>query len=690
MNAQSPSFVGRVLKSWLIRIITVLFVGFAIYWLFSVQSDIDKIAYAMTPPDLPEYRELETVHLNPEGWGKHDDHWFHHASQGTATLPIPYDWLVALEEPKSSPWLIFLGEKNRFVEEYILRLGFIKGTKSAHNPDALPVGLAKTASINFPGVGRKITAVGFTCAACHTGQIVHDDTRYVIDGGPAMTDLGLLTSSLGAALGQTVLSSKLTVFDGRFRRFAERVLGSNYNVLTESRLREELTNTIGELSKSSDTILVTEGFSRLDALNRIGNQVFAAAMNNESNYAPIDAPVNFPHIWTTSWFDWVQYDGSIMGPLTRNTGEALGVKAYLNMTAGAGAANHNGKNQRFASSVPVKMLVEIEDWIGGTHPLKNGNKFNGLNGPEWPAAFPAINEDLANAGAVLYKNRCQGCHLPPVTSNDFWDSKHWYQIQYSDKGEIRQTQDAYLRVKILPLDVIGTDPAQASVLTNRTIDTTGLFLDTQLCTWPPELPYGWKPPYDPESADSPGAKPAMLTVVPVSDSATSSFAVALGGVVERTNKQWFFQNYVPKEQQGIYEGLRPNCLQAAQGYKARPLNGVWATAPFLHNGSVATVFDLLSPLSERPTLVELGNQTFDTQNVGIKQGKMIEKLNRETQKKTFQEMDDYVDGRFILDTRQPGNHNTGHLFDEKGTPGRIGPPLNETERLQLIEYIKTL
>ena len=70
-----------------------------------------------------------------------------------------------------------------------------------------------------------------------------------------------------------------------------------------------------------------EGFGRLDALNRIGNQVFFEAMlpsmdpakpnvampglppaELTANFAPVDAPVSFPPIWGVSWFRWAQYD----------------------------------------------------------------------------------------------------------------------------------------------------------------------------------------------------------------------------------------------------------------------------------------------------------------------------------------------------------------------------------------------
>ena len=47
-------------------------------------------------------------------------------------------------------------------------------------------------------------------------------------------------------------------------------------------------------------------------------------------------------------------------------------------------------------------------------------------------------------------------------------------------------------------------------------------------------------------------------------------------------------------------GYRPVGVRAPLQYKVRPLNGIWATPPYLHNGSVPTLYALLSPVEERP------------------------------------------------------------------------------------------
>lgn len=108
-----------------------------------------------------------------------------------------------------------------------------------------------------------------------------------------------------------------------------------------------------------------------------------------------------------------------------------------------------------------------------------------------------------------------------------------------------------------------------------------------------------------------------------------------------------------------------------RAYKARPLDGVWATPPYLHNGSVPTVYQLLSPQSERDQRFYRGNVEYDPRHLGYR-----------TQA---------FEGGFLLDTRISGNHNSGHEF-RAGPRGHgvIGRQLQPEERWALIEYLKVL
>jgi len=115
----------------------------------------------------------------------------------------------------------------------------------------------------------------------------------------------------------------------------------------------------------------------------------------------------------------------------------------------------------------------------------------------------------------------------------------------------------------------------------------------------------------------------------------------------------------------------PIGVQELRGYKARPLDGIWATPPFLHNGSVPTLFQLLSPVAERQKQFWVGSREYDPQHVGIRTERF--------------------DGGFLLDTAITGNSNRGHEF-RAGCRGNgvIGRALAPHERWALVEYLKVL
>ena len=90
-------------------------------------------------------------------------------------------------------------------------------------------------------------------------------------------------------------------------------------------------------------------------------------------------------------------------------------------------------------------------------------------------------------------------------------------------------------------------------------------------------------------------------------------------------------------------------------------DGIWATAPYLHNGSVQNLYELLLPANKRKTKFYVGSRKFDTKLVGFKS-----KQRRYTS---------------LLDVSLPGNSNLGHEY---------GTSLNKSERWALIEFLKTL
>ena len=106
-------------------------------------------------------------------------------------------------------------------------------------------------------------------------------------------------------------------------------------------------------------------------------------------------------------------------------------------------------------------------------------------------------------------------------------------------------------------------------------------------------------------------------------------------------------------------------FQKTNGYANMPLDGVWLRAPYLHNGSVPTLRDLLEPPAKRPETFYRGYDVFDRNNVGF-----VSDVAEENGKQYFK-----------LDTTLPGNSNSGHLY---------GTDLPAKDKDALVEYMKQL
>ncbi|MFT4633171.1 MAG: hypothetical protein ACJARY_002759 [Candidatus Azotimanducaceae bacterium] len=662
----------------LAKITAGILILLAFYVMFS-STKLGAIVEALTPPTLPPKMTIDTVPWqNNQNWSLAQSDAFHFTSQGSRTLNIPMKWFVALEAPGDGIRQMLFSEREKFNSaEYIARFGFIPSVVSQNNPHGLPIGFTGAPYQSLVGLESEAEAIGFTCAACHTGQLVYAGQRHIIEGGQAMTDLGQLTLAIGAALGQTFISSKLPIFNGRFDRFAHNVLGDRYSDQNVVTLMNELDSVLGKLKAIPSGVDVVEGFSRLDALNRIGNQVFSIDTGRGDNYVNINAPVSYPPVWTAPWFSWVQYDGSIMQPLIRNAGEAMGTTAHTNFTAPAGEG-------RFSNMIPIDNLHWMEAQLASRDAPLTVKAFNGLRAPAWFSSLPAIDEDMARQGASLYKARCAACHLPALTpavasgadpDNEFWN--HFVPISWSVGDEVKSTVESYLDVKIIDQAYLGTDPGQGNVLGQRTVNTAGigdstivgntkgLGINIDVCT---------------RESDYPGKKGAnRLRTVTVTDEPLLAFPIALGAVVALSIEQWLDDQHLDEVGKQAYRGDRPNCLQAGQGYKARPLNGIWSTAPFLHNGSVPTLRHLLGPVAERPSVFLLGDPTFDPVDVGLKVVAVGATQGSYTD-----------EGYFILKTALPGNSHLGHEFSDVKGPGVIGRALSADDRDAIIEFLKTI
>ena len=643
---------------------------------------LDRVATFLNPP-LPPAQPVRQVRWMEQNWSSSERYWFHHATQGTSSVPVPYAWFVALAEPKISP---FGPERLLSGDAYMQKLGFIPSPKAgagdearygyaapiqlgrrdpggellpSENPDGLPVGFAITRAYKDPTTQQMLPdQVGLTCAACHTGHLEYNGVSLRIDGANASTSLSDLTKAATAALLLT------DVLPWRFKAFADRVLGPKATKAQRKALHAELKTTLKTLMGQAaatariDKGNTEEGFNRLDALNRIGNAVFytnlvgakTPGFDPLTNYAPIDAPVKYPHLWNTPWFSWAQYDASIGQPAIRNVGEALGVSARVNMTTYA------DPSRLWVSSVPVHNMGEMEQLIEGGNPrerLPDGRVrgFTGLASPKWPQdVLGAWDPAKAAAGRRVYADRCQRCHLPPVDDpgQALYAPKLW--TPSNEHGE------SYLLNRVIPQSVVGTDPGQARILSSRKI-TVPMALGVQ-----PGVT-------DPKTGET-------CFTTPTAPQTQFLFGQALASTVQSVVDKFQRRRglLLNAPQVAFDKGNRPNCVQAQVAYKARPLNGIWAAPPYLHNGSVPSIEALLGPdpAHDRPATFCLGNRPYDPKAVGL-------------------DVSSCPRGSFKFDTRIKGNSNRGHEFRDgpKGKDGVIGPKLSPDERVALIEFLKS-
>ena len=550
-----------------------------------------------------------------QGWTDDTQVAFYFSSQGSRILP--YDWFLVLEQADSQT----LFRDNIHIEQ----LRYLPSTKLKDwNPDGLPVGFVKN-------VGSDGTQwMGFTCAACHTAQVSYQGQEIRIDGGPTLGNVQGFNAELVRALSQTYDN------EDKFNRFAQNILGANPSVQQKEELRRSLLAQTEELAtrnliNHSAPDQPDYGYGRVDAIGQIFNQVMVSFNDMPNNGHPADAPASYPFLWGTQQSDVVQWTGFApngpfdFGALVRNAGEVLGVYGKINIP-------DNKKEIRYHSSFDVKGLGDLEAWVAV------------LRSPQWPTEFlPPVNPEVAARGQLQYDRYCLACHQV---------------VSAKDEPNIYQAV-------LTPIDEIGTDP----------LEFTNMMKCFAAGKYEGRKAMGLIG--DPIPAKTSGLEPLVNATVGglLDQPAESIDAIAVDYNTELHSEK----EHLEKLKDILSQFKLPPTQTAACGnnpplsagtYKARPLNGIWATAPYLHNGSVPNLYELLLPASQRSREFYLGSRELDVQKVGY------------VSSSTVTLADGTAIKAFKFDTRLKGNANSGHEYGSK--------KMTETERLELLEYLKTL
>ena len=625
-----------------------------------------------------------------QGWTEGESEWFYSVTQGSDLLP--YSFFLSL----SSAGKPFGSDQN------FKRWRYLPQAAGARNPDALPIGFVKN-------VYQSRAYLGLSCAACHTAQVTYQGKAWRIDGGPAMADFDGFMADLKAAVDNTTqLDEQGHCTTDDCKSFVSRVLArGDYD--DELAVTRDLTATkrridCDALANHGST---EYGFARLDAFGRIYNRVLRAILRKEDLadilrdvfdstelpavqralrpvldgvatgevieralpllnvdqrkklieklFNPSSAPVSYPFLWDTPQHDYVQWNGIVanatFGGVGRNAGEVIGVFGTLDwqikdgwsLSSLLGGQGLKRQHISYESSIYVHNLRRIEAQI-----VK-------LRSPQWPKQLPSIDDARSRRGEALFGKHCARCHA------EIDRSAPYRRVVASMIGS--------------SADKIGTDGAMAwnsthafgysGMLRNQYVNVTGVgnvLIDRRapVAALLTQVTHGViAEPY-----------PNANRIRRVADWASDLLGNLTSNEIQSSIKSG---DYSADTTVTPYASL--------EAYKGRSLNGIWATAPYLHNGSVPTLYDVLLPVRRagdpendeyRPEKFVVGSRELDPVKVGF--------------------VSEGYEG-FVFDTNLPGNRNTGH---EYGTIHDVTlkdhklEPMTKDQRFDLVEYMKTL
>jgi hypothetical protein len=523
--------------------------------------------------------------------------------------------------------------------------------------------------------------IGLNCSACHTNDITYKGKRIRVEGAPTMADFQGMEKDLLESLVETKADP------AKFDRFAKAVNLDKDTPEARESLKKQVTEQIvwqQKLEIKNAAPDVQYGHGRLDAQGHILNKIaLATLVNDERANVMADAPASYPFVWNTSQQKLIQWNGvaqnddkpikfkggeTNFGALGRNAAEVIGVFAHIEL-------DHGWVFTGYRSSVRTDGLVTLEQTL------------QKLQSPQWKLAFKgtegdglSIDDAKAERGKSLFLNGkkdsdgiatvkpCAGCHV------------------HLDPTETKAKMDS----KMTSIGDLGTDLFLACN-TYLHESNSGNFAG---------------------QTDKPFAKDSVKIAAPKDKTFHMLFNASIGsiigdadGLVGKLLSDIFNSARKPRDlesvdtsvylpgvpQDSAKVGDARKCLQATNvamlGYKGRSLNGIWATAPYLHNGSVPTLYDLLLP-SRLRNVAQPGEPAPDipqdkrrdeTFGVGLREFDPV-KVGFVTDEAASP----FVFNVFKPDGKEPipGNYNSGHDY---GTGA-----LTDDERWALVEYMKGL
>jgi hypothetical protein len=441
---------------------------------------------------------------------------------------------------------------------------------------------------------------GFNCTTCHVGEVWRDGRRVRIDGGPNMIRLNDMFRDFGTELRATIQEA------GRRERFLAAVVrnkaANDATMPSDRSLKERMEELGTDIDLAKATLAYVQAMPTLGKLATV-----------ENGYGRVDA---FGVARNLLFGSDPQNLRPMNAPVSFPHIWGIETTAWLQW-----GANMNSVMERnIGQSLGVGAVFDPKTFAT-TSRLDNLNTLEHsmykLSPPQWPAdVFGPVDQALAARGRPIYDRACANCHEKP--------------FQVTPSGLVVYQLFSPKQTGISPLVAENFD---------KTV---------------------------------------------VVDGKTVRFADAAFGALAQLKRQYYEAHAVPEQTQAEWENrtrrpppewearTRSTLAESEQFpdsrggkvYPAKPLAGVWATAPYLDNGSVPTMWDLLTPPDARPKTFTLGSREYDAGKLGYKAADTPSPAPSWT-----------------LETSNPSNDSGGHVY---------GTTLSGDDKRALIEFLKVL
>jgi mono/diheme cytochrome c family protein len=607
----------------------------------------------------------------PSGLGR-DEAAFNHLAEGSEIYP--YDWMMALPS-ENGPFIQGLDKRHNFLRDdraapYLMPWVGMTATWSDHDPQGADAMRSDaTTRTNLFNGKKSIKMVGVNCAACHTSQMTYQGKTFRLDGAPNLVNIRAFFKDLGKSTISLFIKPDLMIAFLKAQNVAEpekraaeldayfyRRFGGDTGYFGHGKVRQDMKKVfylmvgrlidegkIGTLAtlfraKHNNTARLFKGkkaiADSLEMLLRVtygfGPNEDIGVLKNRMQFLGVLFSGNDPKMAETiAGYGRTDAFGRISNLVLRgdhpvdNTAPvsfpwiwALQYKEYLHYNGNTNSVVMRNVGQSLGLG-SVITNSETGESTSNMHNLDRLEKLTyKIRVPEWNRVFAGTNLEVKDRraslaygqGKAVYERECASCHTgSPMSSGSTGASS--VMIDY----------------KMFPLDLVGTD-----------------------------------------------RNDAILINTPVNG---EPFHESIFNATRKVKEAYYEKNGVSAEQQAIWEGrairgpefFRDTYLETKMGYRALHLAGVWATAPFLHNGSVPTIADLLKTAKDRPKFFHVGNREVDPVRLGYAAPILDEKCDEKDES--------------CFDTTLAGNHNSGHEY---------GTDLDEESKQALIEYLKVL